>query len=233
MTLMVGNANNDKVPPKRDPTAVTIGQNIKARRKQLGLSREDLGAQVLKGKNLNPENAAMRIRQWENADKKPNSKNLRLIAGELGLKVEDLFRSSQRLRYHGANPGEPIPVISWGEIQHMNQHHEPVPVLGYIQPYMLEDKDAFGAIILDDSMTPTFHPGNVIVISPGTRAQTGDYVVFLLDNEPILRVAHFYFSETLLKPLNPDYEEIIIKHVDTDHALSIVGTVVQIIHRLK
>jgi SOS-response transcriptional repressor LexA len=215
----------------KDPTAIIVGQNIKRGRKAKGLSRQKFGEQVLH-EGLQHESYATMVKLWENAVRMPEKKNLRLIAAKLEMTVEDLFKGSQRLRYEGQSKGEPVPVIPWRELHLMGTQRESLPVMGHIQPFMFSDEQAFATVILDESMAPEFKNGYVIVVSPATKAQTGDYVLFLLDGAPIFREAHFYFNEILLKPLNSEWEEITIRN-DGEHSLSILGVAVQMLKRLK
>lgn len=175
---------------------------------------------------------AKRVYQWESGYRRPR-KYLELIADEFHVAVGDLFSKSLQLSYKGPLKGEPVPVVSWGDIMKLHKGEGDIQTLGFVMPYDLADPKAFALIITDSSMRPVFREGDIIVISPSTKPSPGDYVVFELDGEPTFRQAHFYFNETHLKPLNPDYEELTIRTDDPTHHLIPIGTMVQKIERFK
>lgn len=234
-TSRMGATKRVDPPKERDPLVKRVGSNIRLLREKQKMDRDVLGQRVLARTSgeADPQYAYDRVSQWENGYRFPEPQTLRIIAEELGHNVEDLFKTSRQLRYEGTVEGSPIPVIPWIEVAAMTLQHKKIDVRSHVMPYELSDPEAFATRIIDESMKPVFRVGDVIVVSPGTKPQTGDYVLFILNGEPIFRIAHFYFHETKLQPLNPDFDEIVIERDDAENKLGVIGTVVQKIEKLK
>jgi len=75
----------------------------------------------------------------------------------------------------------------------------------------LTDKKAFGCIIRGDSMEPLFHEGEIVVFSPSTPPQDGDYCFIKTDELSTFKQVFFDRDEVRLVALNRQYEEMRIK----------------------
>ena len=67
----------------------------------------------------------------------------------------------------------------------------------------------FALRVKGDSMTPEFNEGDIVIVSPHSRAASGDYVVVKNDDEDVtLKQFKKYGTKRILHPLNPNYEDI-------------------------
>jgi SOS-response transcriptional repressor LexA len=76
--------------------------------------------------------------------------------------------------------------------------------------------------VLGDSMTPEFEEGMIIIVDPTGLATDGAYVVAEHDGEYIFRQLAIDGGRYLLRPLNPDYDEMEISSLR-----AVVGVVTQ------
>lgn len=212
----------------------TLGKRIKEQRKALKLTQVDL-ARKMQGVS----HAA--ISQWENDTTKPNAENLLDLSIILNCEFSWLLRGSPK-------QGKPVPVTPYSPIDEIR-----LPIYGWhsldrlkecdttqlvelTEEYIMTDfkmsKNAFGLKIKDDSMSPEFEIGDVIIIDPDVEPQAGEFVIaqyglefifrkYKLDNDNSGEVKHF-----ILIPLNDDYGKLHSVNVE----LNIVGTMVE--HRI-
>lgn len=212
----------------------TLGQRIKEQRKALKLTQVDL-AKKMKGVS----HAA--ISQWENDTTKPNAENLFDLSVILNCEFIWLLRGSQTQKQKSpVTPYSPIdeirlPVYDWRLLDKLNEC-DTTQLVKLTEEYIMTDfkmsKNAFGLKIKDDSMSPEFEIGDVIIIDPDVEPQAGEFVIaqyglefifrkYKLDNDNSGEVKHF-----ILIPLNDDYGKLHSVNVE----LNIVGTMVE--HRI-
>jgi len=67
----------------------------------------------------------------------------------------------------------------------------------------------FALRVKGDSMVPEFNEGDIVVVSPHSRAASGDYAVVKNDEEEVtLKQFKKYGTKRILHPLNPKYQDI-------------------------
>lgn len=76
--------------------------------------------------------------------------------------------------------------------------------------------------VIGDSMMPEFEEGMIIIVDPTGLATDGAYVVAEHDGEYIFRQLAIDGGRYLLRPLNPDYDEMEISSLR-----AVVGVVTQ------
>jgi SOS-response transcriptional repressor LexA len=89
----------------------------------------------------------------------------------------------------------------------------------------------FALRVKGDSMEPEFNEGDIIIVSPTSKAVTGDYVVAKNDEEEATFKQFKRFDNTrILHPLNPKYPDIVL---NKDIQYRIVGVVMEKKKRYK
>ena len=89
------------------------------------------------------------------------------------------------------------------------------------RPHGLRDSQAFGVVVVDDSMKPAFRHHQRIICSPNIEAQTGDRcVVGLRSGERLIAEVRFNGEEIHLKKYNDT--DIHIKKEDVEFIYKIV-----------
>jgi len=73
----------------------------------------------------------------------------------------------------------------------------------------VKGQHVFALRVKGDSMAPEFNEGDIVVVSPHSRAANGDYVVVKNDEEEVtLKQFKKYGTKRILHPLNPKYQDI-------------------------
>lgn len=212
----------------------TLGQRIKGQRKALKLTQADL-ARKMQGVS----HAA--ISQWENDATKPNSENLLDLSIIFNCEFSWLLRGNPKPNENVAvTPYSPIdeiklPIYDWDYLDKLNRCDTTSlekPHSEYVMTDFKMPKNAIALKIKDDSMSPEFEIGDVIIIDPNEKPQAGEFVIAKYENQFIFRkykldnnssdgVQHF-----ILMPLNDDYGSLRSEVV----SLQIFGTMVE--HRI-
>lgn len=80
-------------------------------------------------------------------------------------------------------------------------------VIEYIaKPFDLDDKDAYGLLVIGDSMEPAFRKGHRLIASPNTPIEDGDEAyVQLVSGERLIKVVHRTETGWRLESINPKY----------------------------
>lgn len=121
-----------------------------------------------------------------------------------------------------------VPLISWvhaGELEYPFDPHQP----GYAEdwyPSSVGDPNAFALSVEGDSMEPEFKEGEIIVASPGSEPQSGDFVVAKVNGRAMLKQIFIRLNKIVLKPLNETYKPIEVSRAEEVN-LRIIGKVKQ------
>lgn len=192
----------------------TIGDRIRARRKELKLSQMKLSSSV------GVSNVA--ISQWERDETEPTGDNLLSLATALKCSPQFIIRgdtnSNDNVEYLGPNrPKGDYPLISWVSAGMWCEAVEPYHRGGIDRWYETTVDCSEGSFWLEvkgDSMTApsglSIPEGTVILVDPEVEAVNGKLVVAKLESENeatfkkyVVDAGHRY-----LKPLNPQYSMI-------------------------
>jgi SOS-response transcriptional repressor LexA len=154
----------------------------------------------------------------------------------LHIKPSEIFDKEdvdRLLPFHnGAVPSETpqgrVPLISWvhaGELEHPFDPYLPAYAEDWY-PSSVRDPGAFALAVEGDSMEPEFAEGEIIVASPNTEPQSGDFVVVKINGQATLKQVFIHLNKIVLKPLNETYEPIEVGRSE-EFSLKIVGRVKQ------
>jgi SOS-response transcriptional repressor LexA len=207
---------------------ISIGTKIRELRESKGYSQTRLGMLAF-GYKKGEENAAQtKITKIENGKQNVTIEELISLSNVLDFSIIDFI--------DGAIPApirqpRPIPVISWVHAGHFADAQDTMPfnVSGEIDPaYLYNSKagpHAFGLRVEDDSMSPRFLQGDIIIVDPETQRDNGSPCVVWMNGEVTFRLVWETETETRLQPLNDRYPDVIIrKNSRTDYRF--IGMVV-------
>ena len=194
--------------------AKRLGRMIKGRRKALGL----------------------RYSQLERKSGLTYAYLKSLERGERVPKIETLMRLSEALTipFHEllSALGVPVigtlnlaPVISWVNAGNWIESYQSPEVSDWVVIDVAK-KEVFALRVEGDSMTPEFAHGDLVVVDPHAGWENGNYVIALKDNETIFKQYKIYGKTAVLKPLNPNYDDIVVTE-----EIQIIGRVVRKIKR--
>lgn len=139
-----------------------------------------------------------------------------LMSGkELRVRLDNNVDISQKIPFEGF----PVPVISWvaagsfGPIETVLRDAE---VDEYLPPIKECGKNGYGLVVTGISMSPKFEPEDRIYVNPDFQVsdlKTGDLVIVSCagDNEATFKQLIIEGATKYLKPLNPKWDEQIIK----------------------
>lgn len=153
-------------------------------------------------------------------------KKIEQIAKALNVPPEALFTITNP-NTSGETKIKHIPVISWSKA---GAWHEAINIhaSGYAEDWIYfdtEDGHAFALRVYEESMKPEFKVGDTIIVSPYTNYISNDFVVAKYDGAVFLKQLKIINDNFLLKPLNTEFEDIIVAGAQKK-SLKIVGKVV-------
>lgn len=204
----------------------TIGDRIRARRKELRLTQKDLSLKV--------GVSHVSISQWEKDETSPRGDNLMKLSRALGCEPEFILNGdkSESNVHAAAVDFRMVPIISYvqagcwtaeSSIRSAEGHME------YLQTNMDLSESSFTLIISGRSMEPEFKEGDAVVIDPEVDPLPGDFVVAKNGQEEALfkkyRPRGFINGEEVyeLVPLNEDYPTL----RSDQEPIRIIGTMVE------
>ena len=168
------------------------------------------------------------IGNWIEGKSAPTGENLTNLANALKVdpnwlmsgkesqvRLDNNVNISQKIPFDGF----PIPVISWvaagsfGPIETVLRDAE---VDEYLPPIKECGKNGYGLVVTGISMSPKFEPEDRIYVNPDFQVsdlKTGDLVIVSCagDNEATFKQLIIEGATKYLKPLNPKWDEQIIK----------------------
>jgi SOS-response transcriptional repressor LexA len=130
---------------------------------------------------------------------------------------------------HSLGSGRRVPVVGW--VQAGKFAPAGAGDLTALNPddYIYSDtlgRNLFALRVENDSMEPLFRAGDIIIVNPNIKPKNGDYVVARLKNEGevTFKKLHISNGQIALRPLNHEYNDIILKE---DQDFEIIGKVVE------
>ena len=168
------------------------------------------------------------IGNWIEGKSAPTGENLTNLANALkvdpnwpmsGKESQVRFDNNVNISQKIPFDGFPIPVISWvaagsfGPIETVLRDAE---VDEYLPPIKECGKNGYGLVVTGISMSPKFEPEDRIYVNPDFQVsdlKTGDLVIVSCagDNEATFKQLIIEGATKYLKPLNPKWDEQIIK----------------------
>ena len=191
-----------------------IGQKIKERRKQLGLTQEEL-AELL-GVTWSA------VSKWEIGDRRPSDKLLQKLAKV--LKVSTSYFLEEKPKWD-ANaeflPGKIIPIPIYGEAQagSFGGYMEITPERYFptheAMLHGLPPERVFWIEVSGHSMEPQYYPGDLILVAdPSWWEFREGEPVLVVNGDGELTVKYYHYDkenrQIILQPENPAYFPIVI-----------------------
>lgn len=186
------------------------------------------------------------IGNWIEGKSAPTGENLTNLANALkvdpnwlmsGKELQARFDNNVDISQKIPFDGRPIPVISWvaaGSFDPIATVLKDAEVDEYLPPIRECGKNGYGLIVTGISMSPKFEPGDRIYVNPDFQVsdlKTGDLVIVSCtgDNEATFKQLIIEGTTKYLKPLNPKWDEQIIKLTED---CRLVGKVVGLYRRI-
>ncbi|MDU3815762.1 LexA family protein [Mixta hanseatica] len=204
----------------------TIGDRIRARRKELRLTQKDLASRV--------GVSHVAISQWEKDETAPRGDNLLRLSDALGCAPSYLHNGdgSESNVAPATVDFRAVPIISYVQAGYWTAECTIRSIEGdieFLQTNMDLSDSAFTLIIKGDSMKPEFREGDAVVIDPEVAPLPGDFVVAKNGEEEALfkkyRPRGVIDGQDVfeLVPLNEDYPTMRSDQVP----IRIIGTMVE------
>lgn len=168
------------------------------------------------------------IGNWIDGKSAPTGENLTNLANALkvdpnwlmsGKESQVRFDNNVDVSQKIPFDGRPIPVISWvaaGSFEPIETVLRDAEVDEYLPPIKECGRNGYGLIVTGISMSPKFEPEDRIYVNPDFQVidlKTGDLVIVSCagDNEATFKQLIIEGTTKYLKPLNPKWDEQIIK----------------------
>ncbi|AIX73677.1 helix-turn-helix domain-containing protein [Pantoea sp. PSNIH4] len=207
-------------------TMKTIGDRLRARRKELRLTQKDLASRV--------GVSHVAISQWEKDETAPRGDNLLRLSEALGCAPAYLHTGDGAAT--NVAPGSidfrAVPVISYVQAGYWTAECTIRSIEGdieFLHTNMELSDSAFSLIIKGNSMEPDFREGDAVVIDPEVIPLPGDFVVAKNGEEEALfkkyRPRGVIAGQEVfeLVPLNEDYPTLRSDQVP----IRIIGTMIE------
>lgn len=193
---------------------------IKKRRKELGLTLEEVGKRVGVSK--------VSVKKWEDGKVgRLKTENIAKLAEVLKVDPVDLLGDVfDTINVSNVIPGNEIvqiPII--GEIACGAPIFSEQNIVGYLPVISTDVRggEYFALIAKGDSMSPTIQNGDKVTIRRQPTAENGDIVAVCIDDEITLKRFKKIGNQIMLMPDNREYDPIII---DSNSQSYIVGKAV-------
>lgn len=168
------------------------------------------------------------IGNWIEGKSAPTGENLTNLANALkvdpnwlmsGKESQARFDNNVDVSQRIPFDGRPIPVISWvaaGAFDPIQTVLKDAEIDEYLPPIKECGKNGYGLVVTGISMSPKFEPEDRIYVNPDFQVsdlKTGDLVIVSCtgDNEATFKQLIIEGTTKYLKPLNPKWDEQIIK----------------------
>lgn len=226
-----------------------LGAKLKIRRKQMGLSQEQLGDLVDFHVNT--------VRRWENGSRSPDADTLQKLAQALDTTTAYLLGETEDpTRLSASRPTSKAVVLPESNVRPIRGEFVDVPVLApqssvccgkgfdlteveaeadWWEPIPegwltgpKGDKSFFITHVEGDSMEPMIEDGERILINPNQDVGHGDIALVCWNGRSMVRGIKINRDGSVrLIPVNKDYDEDVISEEDIPYVLKYCGVVVR------
>ena len=216
---------------QEDPFSATPRGRIKARRKELGLSLDDLARLTGHQKST--------IQNVEEGHARASEKLLIRLSTHLNLPLEDLMAGSDYPHLKGAGhtygaeaniateagvTARVIPLLSWAQAGTTEAWADVYEHEGFVG-FNVRDPKAVAVQIRGDSMAPQFPQGTIAIVYPGFEAKTGDLVIARLNDGTVMfKRLHVDGDQYTFISLNPIYPPLTVDKSKIEKVLPVGGT---------
>jgi transcriptional regulator with XRE-family HTH domain len=202
----------------------TLGDIIRDARERLGISQAELARRLKVSRAI--------VSKWEKDEAAPKRSRAAIVARVLQIPIGavDPLSNPTVSQVDTRSAQREIYLMKWDELAQMADGHAPSNAgrVTVLAGKHLSD-DAVGLIVHDDSMSPAYAPGELIIVSSKEAPQDGDDVVAVLKTgETLLRSYRSRGVDRNGTPAfdllahNPDYPTITINYQNRARALYVV-----------
>lgn len=199
-----------------------FGERLKELRERAGLSQDALASELNKSKSL--------ISMYESGKRIPPYETQELIADFFNVGLDYLMgRENVYLTLNTSKP-QRIPVLGSVPAGIPLEAIEDIVDYEDIPESMARNGEFFGLRVNGESMVPVFNDGDTVIIQKQDSADTGDYVVAMINGgEATLKKLKRFDEGIILIPNNPEFFPVTYTN---DQILSlpvrIIGKVVEL-----
>lgn len=199
-----------------------FGERLKELRERAGLSQDALASELNKSKSL--------ISMYESGKRIPPYETQELIADFFNVGLDYLMgRENVYLTLNTSKP-QRIPVLGSVPAGIPLEAIEDIVDYEEIPDSMARNGEFFGLRVNGESMVPVFNDGDTVIIQKQDSADTGDYVVAMINGgEATLKKLKRFDEGIILIPNNPEFFPVTYTN---DQILSlpvrIIGKVVEL-----
>lgn len=171
--------------------------------------------------------SSVMIWSYKTGEKMPRMTTAMRIAEALGVSVSWLLSGNGEMSSSSTSNIEPapflrgkVPLISWiaaGDWCEANDPYPPGEAEMWLQVSANYGVRSYGLRVRGESMLPRFREGEIIIVDPDARADSGNYVIARKDGSKEVTFKQLVIEgdAIYLKPLNPQWPDPIIK-IDGD-----------------
>lgn len=190
--------------------------------------------QLREDRNLTQEQAAKKVgakfrtwQSWEHGVSIPRQSKIEKICEFFDISESELRGFTPNTENLNA-PIQKIPVISWvqaGQFTSISDPFLPGDADDYIHT-ITRGENMFALKVRNDSMTPEFNEGDIIIVKPGVEIRNNDFVIIkdVGSQEATFKQYKVYGRKIVLHPLNPKYDDI---ELDEKKKYVVVGKVLE------
>jgi SOS-response transcriptional repressor LexA len=229
-----------------------LGEVLTDRQKELGLSYREIAVRagvsdvyislVFRGKRVPGDEVLIRIAQaleldaqhliyrahWEKAPEEAKGYFEGISLPREGPGIDGVKRFDHLDPYQ-LGQAHTIPVVGWVQAGQFAPTEDGGFAPGAADEYVYSDikgRNLFALRVENNSMEPLFHERDILIVNPNIKPRTGDYVVVKLAEEGEATFKKLIEKDRIiiLRPLNPDYEDIILTPEDD---FEVIGKVVE------
>lgn len=199
-----------------------FGERLKELRERAGLSQDALASELNKSKSL--------ISMYESGKRIPPYETQELIADFFNVGLDYLMgRENVYLTLNTSKP-QRIPVLGSVPAGIPLEAIEDIVDYEEIPESMARNGEFFGLRVNGESMVPVFNDGDTVIIQKQDSADTGDYIVAMINGgEATLKKLKRFDEGIILIPNNPEFFPVTYTN---DQILSlpvrIIGKVVEL-----
>ena len=200
----------------------TLGDRIRHRRKNLGLTQKQLAEQV--------KVSHVAISQWEKEETLPRGENLLRLSESLGCAPAYLIDGDGPVFSESGFAGlHQIPLLHQRDVAHWLNDASAIQCEWLMHNDIALSQQSFAVRVGEQAMEPALLRNDVVIIDPKVSPLPGDTVVALQQNVALLRTYRLRSSERgvaqfELAPVNIDFP---LLHSSRD-GVKLAGTLVEL-----
>jgi SOS-response transcriptional repressor LexA len=210
--------NYNKLAVEVGVSAVYISQILRGRR----IPKDSILVKLSEVLRLDPR----QVLSLAHYEKAPASARPYLGTGQGGSATPEKF---ENVGPYPLGRGQRIPVLGWVQAGQFSPSESADLTPQSPDDYVYSDilgRNLFALRVENDSMEPVFHEGDIIIVNPNIKPESGDYVIARLKDKGEVTFKKLVVKEqrVILRPLNTKYDDIMLPE---DEEFEIIGKVVE------